>query len=153
MSVNLKNLALGQLAGVCSDVLIDVPLEAAGLLKALEFRDQNGIWVWGVGTGDVTNAVIGASMFKYGAYKGNTFLKDFGLGWLLALGFFKFAELVGYLYRYYKGKVGAVASERTLTDGGVGGSSCPVCGGEVEKKPFGIDVKCIYCGFVSAWSR
>lgn len=94
---NLINVGLGALGGITSDLLIDIPLSAAGLLKALEWKDAQGRWIWGIGTGDVVNFAAGAGMAIAGVELKKKDLTEAGLGWLLAAGISKVSELYGYL--------------------------------------------------------
>ena len=112
--VDLKNTVLGLVAGTVFDAVIDVPLDSAGLLQAWVIRDPNGIYVWGVGTGDMLTAGVGAGITVAGRYMNMKYLKEAGLGWLLALGLTKLGELVGYLRR--KWEAPAVAAMPVRTD-------------------------------------
>jgi len=100
--VEWKPLVAGALAGTAFDLAIDFPLSDVGAYYAWVFRDAEGRYVWGIGTGDILGVALGSGLILVGKYalKGewlSSALKDAGLGWLLALGCIKIAELYGYL--------------------------------------------------------
>jgi hypothetical protein len=104
--VEWKPLVGGALAGTVFDLAIDFPLSSVGALYAWQFRDAQGRYVWGIGTGDILGAALGSGLVLVGKYalKGkrlSSALKDAGLGWLLALGCIKIAELYTYLGTVY----------------------------------------------------
>lgn len=100
--VEWKPLVGGALAGTVFDLAIDFPLSSVGAYYAWQFRDAQGRYVWGIGSGDMLGAAIAGGLMLVGKYalegKGlGSALKDAGLGWLLALGCLKIGELYGYL--------------------------------------------------------
>jgi hypothetical protein len=105
--VELFPLVSGALGGTAFDLLIDFPLDKAGLLYAWQARDSEQRYIWGIGTGDLLSGAVGAIMTAAGtllAGKGTareqaiaSAIRDAGLGWLLSLTTTKLAELYGYL--------------------------------------------------------
>ena len=86
-----KEIALGELAATLTDLLIDIPLSKAGMLYAVEFRDDQGRFIWGYGSGDLLIDLAGGLMLAFKVKK------NFALGWLLAHGLLKLGELYGYI--------------------------------------------------------
>jgi hypothetical protein len=101
---NWLSIVGGALTGTAFDLLIDFPLSEVGALYALQIRDAEGRYVWGIGTGDVLGAAIASGLALGGHYlavrektAAGEDLKNAGLGWLLALGSIKISELYSYL--------------------------------------------------------
>lgn len=101
--VELKNIVVGGLAGTVFDMVIAIPLDAAGLYHAIDFRDADDVYIWGIGTGDVLTAAVGGIMALAGEQIKNEDLKEAGLGWLLSIGLFKLGELGGYIWYKWAG--------------------------------------------------
>lgn len=100
---DLVPLVGGALGGTVFDLLIDFPLSDAGLFGAWRFRDAEGRYMWGIGTGDLLGFGIGGALTfgghllaKRGRPRGET-IRNAGIGWLLGLTCIKIAELYGYL--------------------------------------------------------
>lgn len=68
-----------------------------GTNYVIQFKDEQGRYVWGVGADNLINAGIGAGLYFVGRRKGNRKLKSMGEGWLFALGITKLSELWLYL--------------------------------------------------------
>ena len=97
-----KHTMLGGIVGAVFDLLIDFPLDQAGIFYIYEIKDkETGAWIWGFGLGDILGAVAGGIVTYYGHAKKNKAAFDAGLGWLLALGAIKISELYSYLRVLY----------------------------------------------------
>lgn len=86
-----KEIALGGLAATLTDLAIDIPLSQAGILYTVEFRDDQGRYIWGYGLGDGLIDLAGGLLLAFKVKE------KFALGWLLAHGLLKLGELYGYI--------------------------------------------------------
>ena len=64
-----------------------------GSNPVIQFKDDQGRYVWGVGADNLINAGIGAGLYFVGRQKDSKKLKAIGEGWLFALGITKLSEL------------------------------------------------------------
>lgn len=87
--------------GVTDIVLKQIP----GTLQAVEWRDANGVWIWGFGTGDLIDIILGLGIKYYAYKKGKPNLDDFANGWLAGVIGTKLGELYLYVNSQYISKV------------------------------------------------
>jgi len=135
-SVDFTNVAVGAAGGLATDLLVDIPLDAVGLLKSLDLKDADGNHIIGIGTGDVVTIAAGAGLLLGGAAtdekdpKLAKQLREAGLGWLLSFGVAKVSELYPDIMRWWN-TVKPVGARDTSTK----------TRGSPSRKPAGIIIK------------
>jgi hypothetical protein len=93
-----KSLILGALAGTGTLLGINYVLkQIPGALGAIVFREDNGQYIWGLGTGNMVTIATGAGLTYLGHRKHDPKIKYFGFGWLLATALEKLYEIGRYI--------------------------------------------------------
>lgn len=97
------NIVLGAVAGslVEGTGIIDYGLKQVGAYYSYDIRDAQGVYILGVGTGDVLNTAIGVLLKYYAKKKDKVRLNDIADGYICGIIGAKMGELYPYIMAQY----------------------------------------------------